>query len=285
MHEAPVVAPASVLAGCKLCYNSGAAGPTGRNRPQTKIALWPIAPHGAPVRVTFMSQILLLYRLQLIDSEIHQKRERLQEVMAAQIDSPEVIAGRRRAARAAAALKDERTSLKRSEAELAGVNDETRRNEERLYSGLVKNPKELGDLQQKIAALGRRSEALEEQVIEYMVRTEEAEAEATAAGSSLAALQAAWEANQAALRQEQATLEQALAEAGQRRAELAPRLSSPFLSQYEAVRRRRGVLAVAGLRDGVCQGCQVRVPATLVNQANNGELTHCNSCGRIIVPV
>ncbi|MEZ4515948.1 MAG: hypothetical protein R3C44_03590 [Chloroflexota bacterium] len=53
---------------------------------------------------------------------------------------------------------------------MGSVNDKARRqSEQRLYSGDVKNPKELTDLQHEIESLGRRRDTLETDVLEALM--------------------------------------------------------------------------------------------------------------------
>jgi len=109
-----------------------------------------------------MSQIHLLYRLQIIDSEMKEKKERLRDVLRAQQQNEPLLVARKRAAETEAALRSLRTQQKDLELELGGVNTKAQRTENRLYSGKVSNPKELEDLQHEIEALGRRRQALED---------------------------------------------------------------------------------------------------------------------------
>jgi uncharacterized protein len=232
-----------------------------------------------------MSQIELLYRLQQIDDELRQKKNRLTEVIRAQRGNAELEAARQRAARATAVYQKHHTRHTDLNLELKGVTDKARRSEERLYSGLVKNPKELADLQQEIEALTRRCSALEDEILETMIALEEAEVEKAAAEETLAGLEEEWEQTRASLQQEQATLAQRSSQLADLRQQQVRRLTPATLVEYEAISRHRGGVAVVGLSGNICQGCRLTVPANMVKAAGEGQLVKCPSCGRLVKPL
>jgi predicted nucleic acid-binding Zn-ribbon protein len=57
----------------------------------------------------------------------------------------------------------------------------------------VTNPKELTDLQQEVEALTRRKAALEDEVLNVLVKVEDAQTEKTAADEVLTTAAAQWE--------------------------------------------------------------------------------------------
>ena len=123
-----------------------------------------------------MSQARVLYDLQQIDTEIRTKKQRLGEVLRLQKDPPALVAAREVAAAADADLQRWRARHKELTLEIAGVADKAKRSEERLYSGAVKVPKELTDLQHEVEALGRRRAALEDEELKVMMAVDERQA-------------------------------------------------------------------------------------------------------------
>lgn len=231
-----------------------------------------------------MSQLQQLYRLQQLDNEIREKKQRLREVMQALKDDEEVVAARKQKERTGAALQKAQARQKELELQLGSVSDEARRSEDRLYSGDVTNPKELSDLQQKIASLGRRKDALEDQVLEMMLSVEEAQEVDEAAAERLREAEAEWEARRERLEQEQDTLAEEAGRLLQQREKQADRIDDKMMSIYQDTASRRGGIAVAALVQQVCQACTVRVSATKARAAQTGELVYCSSCGRILYP-
>ena len=171
------------------------------------------------------------------------------------------------------------------ELRIQGVSDKASDSEKRLYSGAIKNPKELTDLQAEIAALRRRRQKLEDDLLEAMIEREEAEAAHTQAQRRLDETQAHWSARQSDLGTEQETLQGRLAEIEQARAELLPHVEAGDLASYQALRRRKGGLAVVQVSDGACGGCGVGITPSLEWQLRQEGIGYCGNCERIIVRI
>lgn len=232
-----------------------------------------------------MSQIDLLYRLQQVDNEIAQKKQRLGEVLRLQQGNSVLMAARERAETAAAELQEWRTQQNDLNLELKGLSDKVKRSENRLYSGQVKNPKELSDLQSEIDSLNRRRSALEDEVLEAMIMVEEAQEENDEASSDLAQLESDWADTQQQLQAEQDELVQRIKALNNMRKEHAQSISTQFLTAYESVLKKGAGTAVVKLSNNRCRGCLVSVPANLVKAADEGKLVYCDNCGRILSPV
>jgi len=232
-----------------------------------------------------MSQVRVMYNLQQLDSEIREKKQRLGEVLRAQKETAELQAARQWLETAVASLKVAQSARQNLNLELESLNSKAKRSEERLYSGNVKNPKELSDLQREIEALGRRRAALEDEILEAMVQVEDAETEKTAAEKSLTAVETRWRQNTAVLQKEQQELALRLHRLMGDREKQAALLTPDSRAQYDTLAQRKGHVAVAGLKGNECQACFTTVSATKVKAAELGELVYCGSCGRILCPI
>lgn len=231
-----------------------------------------------------MSQIQQLYQLQEIDTSLREKKTRLAEVLQAQKETTELLAARQRATSAATELQTWQQQRRELNLELDSLNNKAKRSEQRLYSGNVRNPKELSDLQNEIASLGRRRAALEDEILEAMIMIEDAEAEKTAADESLFAIQGKWERSQAHYKQEQNELALALHQLMTQRKEQLKMVTAESLSEYESLSRSKNGLAIAKLRANMCLGCRTTVSAKIERLARQGQRAYCDSCGRIVVP-
>lgn len=224
-----------------------------------------------------------LYRLQCLDSEGDKKQRRLAEVEAT-LKEDEALKQAHQAAESAQVLVREKAARQRDlEMEIQGLVDKTSRSEQRLYSGTVKNPKELADLQAELAALKRRRQKLEDGLLETMIEREEAEDSRTQAQAHLDETQARWSAQQADLTSEKETLQERLAEIEQARTALHPKIETGDLAAYQALRHRKGGTAVVQINDGICEGCSVAVSQSVEWKLRQGELVNCSNCERIIV--
>jgi uncharacterized protein len=232
-----------------------------------------------------MAQIRLLYRLQQIDSEIREKKQRLGEVLRAQKETTELQAARQRATDAAANVENWQTRRTRLDIEMEGVVTKGKRSEESLYSGLVKNPKELSDLQREIDALGRRRDALDNELLTVVAKLEEAETEKTVADKLLATMEARRQNTVLTLQQEQHELALRLHKLTGERQQQAALLDAESLTKYETMTQRKGGVAIAGLKGNQCQACYVTVSANKVKDAEQGKLVYCGGCDRILCPL
>lgn len=232
-----------------------------------------------------MSQAQILYDLQQIDTAIRTGKHRLGEVLRLQKEPAELTAARAAAQTADAEYQRWRSRQKDLALEIQWITEKSKRSEERLYSGLVKNPKELSDLQHEIESLGRRRIVLEDESVEVLMKVDECETKKLVADEEVEKLAAGWEQSSASLRKEQQTLGlrlNGLLEKRQRQVQLVQPAS---LKTYEQLLKQKNGLAAAGLRDGKCQGCQVTVSASIARAADEGKLVFCDSCGRFLYPI
>lgn len=230
-----------------------------------------------------MRKVEDLYRLQCLDGEGDEKQSRLTEVEAALGESEALKQARRALESAQALVQRWRVRQRDLELETQGIADKIARSEQRLYSGAVTNPKELTDLQAEVAALRRRRDTLEEDLLAAMIELEAAETTHTEAHEHLDEMQALWSAQQANLRAEREALQGRLAELEQARAQLLPNIAADGLAEYESLRRRKHGLAVVQVQDGICGGCGVGVASSLEWQLRQEGAGYCANCGRIVV--
>lgn len=230
-----------------------------------------------------MAQIRALYRLQQTDSEMKEKKSRLLEVINLQKESAELLAARKRAETAVSELEKYQTQHKKLSSELEDLNAKAKRSEQRLYSGNVKNPKELEDLQSEIKSLERRRAALEDDILEAMVYIEDAEGEKDAAEAVLFKMEAEREVAMESLAKEQNELALSLHHLTQDRKKQAAGIDARSLDDYENMRKRKNGLAVVKLKINQCQACFTTVSASKVKKVEMAELVYCGGCGRILV--
>ena len=232
-----------------------------------------------------MSQARVLYDLQQIDTEIRTKKQRLGEVLRLQKDPPALVAAREMAQAAEAELHRWRARHNDLTLEIAGVSDKAQRSEERLYSGVVKNPKELNDLQHEVEALGRRRATLEDEALKVMMTVDERQTASQAAAAEVDRLAGEFNASVATLKVEQQSLGVHLSKLIEKRGRQAALAQPAALKSYDQLIQEKRGLAVAGLRGSKCQGCQMTLSGTTIRAAAEGQLVRCDSCGRILCPL
>lgn len=232
-----------------------------------------------------MSQAQVLYDLQQIDSEIRAKKQRLGEVLRLQKEPAALVAARERAAAAEADLQQWQAKHKNLSLEIASVTDKAKRSEDRLYSGIVKNTKELTDLQHEVEALGRRRAALEDDSLLAMMEVDERKTVKATADEAVDKLAGEFVTASASLRREQQSLAVSLNTLLEKRARQVSLAQPAILKSYDDLSRQKNGLAVAGLRGNKCLGCQLTLSTAVIRAADEGKLVHCENCGRFLCPV
>jgi len=224
-----------------------------------------------------------LYELQEVDLEIEAKGEALARV--------ESRLGEREALdEAHAALSRERerlAELERSqrlgEGEVEDLRAKTALLEGKLYSGSVRNPKELTGLQEQVEHLKKRGRGQEDALLDIMTDVEAVQQRVNSKSRELERMEKSWREEQNSLSREQAELRAALATLEQRRKELIVRIDSASLELYQTLRVKRQGRAVAKVERGMCQGCRIVLPMTELQRARMGEeIVQCSSCERIL---
>ena len=233
-------------------------------------------------RYDVMHPAQLLYQLQLTDLELAAVNRRLEEISALLGESEELLAARQAVHSTEEEMQRGRAVVRDRELEVRALASKIKAREDRVYGGLVRNPKELKGLQDELQSLRRRRAAMEDSVLESMMELEQLGEDLAAQQAASAAIQANWQTAQDALLAEQASLQP-------RRGELLAvrqkQVSAPGLDLdlYKNLRRRRAGRPVAVLQDGVCQACGMALPTGEVQRARYSQgLSRCSSCGRVL---
>lgn len=180
------------------------------------------------------------------------------------------------------------TEIAREQARLEGeiemIEAKVGREEQRMFSGAVANPKELSALQAEVESLKRKRSGIEDQLLEVMEQREASQAtvdklEAERAG-------AAKERDELGARVTQLTgdIDAELAEHGSAREAIAPEIPADLSALYEKIRAAKGGVGAAALSGGTCQGCHTKLPAVEAERIRKEKgLQRCDNCRRILV--
>ena len=230
-----------------------------------------------------MRGVMLLARLNEIDLAVDALKARLAELAEELREPAAMVQARRGIARAESELAHCRavqTELEAAQKESAG---KLNRAEMRLYSGTVRNPKELEDLQRDVAQLRRQLNQVEDNLLEALICSETATQAQVEQAAILAKLGAEWERKQAALRAEQVQLKAKLPAELARQTAARQAAPAALVATYDNLRPRRGGRAVAQLDGDECSACLVAAsPFTLEAARFGDELVYCSNCGRLL---
>jgi predicted nucleic acid-binding Zn-ribbon protein len=228
-------------------------------------------------------KVELLRQLQQVDLSLDRGRERLDVVrtqLADRADLEDAAAEVEIRLREQRAIEAERVDL---DLEVDDLRGKLQQLNDKLYSGRVKNPKELQDLAHEAEQLKRQISSREDRLLECYEREEAANAALAEAQARSQRAQTEWQGRQESLGGERSDLEAEVAELELERARLRESIDAAALRTYEGLRRTRGGMAVAEIRQRSCQGCRVTLPMNEEHRARTSQdLVLCPNCGRIL---
>ena len=230
-----------------------------------------------------MSQSSNLYRLQLIDSPIDQTNARIRELEAALSNNTAMIQAQESLNSTEQSLQDTRKMLHKAEDAVQDQRVKINQTESVLYGGKVRNPKELQDLQNEVAALKRYQSVLEDRQLEVMLALEDSERIHNQAIVDFEQTQARTAEEQAGLKGELAQLRKNVERLMIERQVAASAVNPADLSLYEQLRQTRRGVAIAKVSSQACGACGALLTPALVQATNSpNQLVRCTSCGRIL---
>ena len=222
-----------------------------------------------------------LYDLQCLEQDIAASEQALVKARAQTGESP--------------ALKQARDNLAQANAEMAALTAEQKTADyavadlaakmtvanESLYSGRIKNPKELQNLQHELASWQAQRDPLEEKSLALMEKIEQAAGRVHRRQEELSAAEVQWQAEQTVLRDKINTVTEALKVLRLKRADMVTAIPHGNLELYDQLRKTRG-WAVARLEQGNCGHCRLGLSTASVQRARAGQTVTCPSCGRLL---
>jgi uncharacterized protein len=230
-----------------------------------------------------MSQSSNLYRLQLIDTQLQQATNRLNSIDAILNDLSIFEAAEAKAKEYEGILLHNQTQLREIENLVTDQKFKIEQNESTLYSGRIRNPKELQDLQKEVVSLKRYLSVLEDRQLEAMLMVDEAEVEYKAADAETKQVRGRFEEEHAHFRAERSSIVASIESLEIERQAAASMIQTQDHELYEQLRRTRNGVAVARITDRSCSACGSMLTPGLVQSASQAtQLARCSSCGRIL---
>ena len=228
-----------------------------------------------------MSVVKQLYQLQEVDLELESNEQAL-DLISSQLGESEAVIGARNKLTSERQRLEELTRQQHSiEWEIDSITTKLTTDEEELYSGRIRNPKELASLQHEIDGLKAKRNQVEDQTLEIMEQVELATKSVATIDSELRTLEAEWQSRQKQLSADLEQLKTVLASLKHKRQLLATDIDPQAVEIYHELKKLRGI-AVAKVEQGICRGCRISLPVTELQRARSGSLVRCSSCGRIL---
>lgn len=230
-----------------------------------------------------MSTPELLRQLQAADSAIDAARARLATVHAILTDRSEYEAARSDHATRTAARRTAEAEQRDLELEVATLRQHLADIEQKLYSGTIRDSRELQNLSKESTQVKGQIGSGEDRLLAVLGTAEEAAGAHTVAEQRLRTVVAERRQTEASLLEERKDLVQTIEAQQAERDRLRALIDDAALKNYDSLRRRLGGLAVAEVKQRTCQGCRVSLIAAVEQRLRQGNsVVHCQSCGRIL---
>jgi hypothetical protein len=230
---------------------------------------------------TKMSVAKQLYQLQEIDSEIESQERALSQVTSQIGESEAVTRVQSQLQLEQQHLEELRRKQHSAEWEIEDISTKLTTAEETLFSGRIKNPKELTNLQHEVEVLKAKRDQMEEKALEIMDQVELSSTSVARISKQLEAVKAEWHRQQQELSDTLERLKATLSNLRHKRQLLLEEISPQAIELYQGLRREKGT-AVARVEQGICRGCRISLPTTELQRTRSGDLVKCSSCGRIL---
>lgn len=230
-----------------------------------------------------MADIHLLRDLQTIDTDSIVKRQELTTILGELKGSDQLQSARVISSNSAETLIKAESKQRDAEVEMSALKEKRAQSHTSLYSGEIKNPRELNDLQMEIESLDRRISLREETMIDILVGVETAQKAKNDSDGLLVELEEAWGQRLAQLEKRKVTLAMTIRELQQKRKDQVAKIPAATYKQYEKILVNNKGLAVVPLVHGnTCGGCSTTIPQSILTSIRSGNIINCPHCGRII---
>jgi len=230
-----------------------------------------------------MRRIADLYALQELDLALDACRRRLAQVEEQMGEDEELTQARRAWEEQQRVHKELLARQRELEWQVRELEGRIAPRERKLYDGSIANPRELQSLQEEVASLKRHKGEVEDELLAIMLQVDEAWGALLRAQEEMSRAEARWRQRQEELEAEAAGLRTEIERLSGQRARQAELLDDAILTLYNYLRERRQGRAVAKVERGLCSGCRIALPTSLLQQARfSPDPVQCGSCERIL---
>lgn len=231
-----------------------------------------------------MSQARALYHVQELELEIIDHRKRIKEIDI-QLEDNKVVTNAEAEQQSAQETFDAiRLRVKDMEQQIEAVANKRKATETRLYSGNVKNPKELQDMQKEIESLTKRHAELDENLLLLIMERDEAKDMLELTNQELEKVKATWEAEHSDLLSEKSELEKKSETLMADRKDSLKAVHDDAMKQYNSLRTSKSNRPVAVMENRTCSVCGIEQNGAIASAVNKDDsLVYCQNCGRILV--
>ena len=223
-----------------------------------------------------------LVDLQEIDVRIRGLEKDRQQIPARMKEIDELIQVRK------AELAEEQNQLDEAEmgrrmleSDLRAEKEKIKKWESRLNE--IKSNRDYQALSREIEAARKANLGIEDEILRKMQDIEDLKTSIAQKEEDLSGIESGLASERSELETKLDSLNADIAKEDEVRTEAKEKVSSRWYRQYDTIRKRRDGLAVVGVLDEHCQGCNMGIPPQLYNIVLRGEeIVTCPFCHRIL---
>jgi len=228
------------------------------------------------------SQINILVKLQTIDSEIYglrsEKEAKPQEIMAIETSFEEK---KQHLADIEKKSLDLQRQRKDEELELGTKEEGVKKLQTQLYS--LKTNKEYQAMLQQIQDAKADASVIEDKILEFLDQIDKVKVEIENEKTRIKEEEKVFTEEKKKIEDRIRQIDDRLAQLEAGRQQIVPEIEPKILGQYERILLNRDSLAIVGVKDNSCQGCNMFVPPQVINLIKMYErIITCEICNRIL---
>ena len=230
-----------------------------------------------------MNTSFTLFRLQAQDTLRMKMNARLKDIDRIIAADKEVSQANERLAEAQGINKSAESVLKELVAQVKEKKMKRELTQANLFSGKVRNPKELQDLQAESQALDRTIAKLEDEQLQAMMVLEETTRALRQAEGDLQKVMDRIASQNSLLIGEKHKIESEIPQVDAQRQALREQLDEATFTVYRNLFKSKSGRAIAEVNDDTCGACGVTVPPADIQAAKSPNVVaYCKNCGRIL---
>ena len=228
-----------------------------------------------------MNLVKRLYELQILDSEINRLRLSVRDIENSLEENKQLTKVRNTYNELSNKVRDLKSRKKDIEFEIGELRTNVSHINVKLYSGSIKNPKELLDLEHDVSSIKGRLNAKEDVLIEIMQEEELLQGSLDSTRKELTNIEENWKIERIKLENEKNEISNDLNNLNGQRINLVADIDSESIKIYERIASKKG-FAIVKVEQGRCQGCRLSLPMSDLQRARSGMIVQCSSCGMIL---
>lgn len=231
-----------------------------------------------------MTDVLALYRIQLLELEIIDQTKRIKAIDLQLEDNAGLHEAEEAFENAKIAFDEAVKRANEMNLEIAALIDKKQNSETRLYSGEITNPKEMQDLQMEIESLTRRNEVLDDELLRIISNRDACQATLGECESALNEIGEERQEENKNLLKEKKSLSSTVKKQLTQRKAAVKELPAELFKTYNVLRTKKANRPVSVLKDDACTICGIEQNSTVITAINrSSDLVNCQSCGRILI--